>query len=69
MPKLDPVAHDATVSTKGNYLYSTEERGGLNDSETHPVATTARIFEDLGFSSVNAPPDGNGLRYLIKRDL
>ncbi|MGH7493693.1 MAG: hypothetical protein ACREOO_15050 [bacterium] len=57
LPKLDPVAHDATISTNGNYLYSTEERLGTDDPSDRQLAAYLKIWD---ISSINAPPDGNG---------
>jgi hypothetical protein len=64
LPKLNPVAHDATVSTNGNYLYSTEERLGTDDPSDRQLAAYLKVWD---ISSINAPPDGNGFRYPIKQ--
>ena len=63
LPKLDPVAHDATISTNGNYLYSTEERGGGDSPSDRQLAAYLKVWD---IDSLDIPPT-NGYRYPIRK--
>lgn len=66
-PTVTPIGHDATVSTNGNYLFSTDERGGGDTAEGSPTRQMAAYLKFWDISNINAPPDANGFRYPIRK--